>query len=82
MKNRGTITFFLIIGLYFLLPVAALAQGPSGTPSASRGRALWGQNCLPCHGPTGLGDGPTAQQEIPGPLPNFADPIYSREMIP
>lgn len=82
MKNRGTITFFLIIGLYFLLPVAALAQGPSGTPSVARGRALWGQNCLPCHGPTGLGDGPTAQQEIPGPLPNFADPIYSREMIP
>src|SRR5437660_5217955 len=28
--------------------------------SVGRGKELYGQECLPCHGPTGKGDGPNA----------------------
>jgi mono/diheme cytochrome c family protein len=49
------------------------AQSPDAPPSVSAGRALWPENCLPCHGSSGQGNGPAAQ-EIPNPLPNLADP--------
>jgi mono/diheme cytochrome c family protein len=47
----------------------------------SGGRALWTENCQPCHGPTGQGDGP-ASQNIPDPLPNFSDPNTAWQYIP
>jgi mono/diheme cytochrome c family protein len=57
------------------------AQTPDTTPAISAGRTLWQENCLPCHGPGGQGDGPTAQS-IDNPLPNFADPETARQLTP
>ncbi|MEM7342706.1 MAG: c-type cytochrome, partial [Chloroflexota bacterium] len=72
----------IVVGLAFLLLTSpALAQTPDSKPLVSGGQALWSENCLPCHGETGLGDGPTSQA-IEGPIPNFADPITSRQSIP
>jgi mono/diheme cytochrome c family protein len=80
MKTRLIKTLLLICGLW-LSGLVVQAQGPETPPSVAGGRALWPQNCAPCHGPTGLGDGPTAQA-IQNPLPNFADPINARQMVP
>jgi mono/diheme cytochrome c family protein len=57
------------------------AQTPETTPSVSGGKALWAENCLPCHGPTGRGDGPTAQS-IPNPVGNLLDPEVYRNRTP
>jgi mono/diheme cytochrome c family protein len=57
------------------------AQAPTTKPSISGGRALWSENCEPCHGPTGRGDGPTAQA-IEGPLPDFTDAALARRQTP
>jgi mono/diheme cytochrome c family protein len=42
---------------------------------------LWTENCQPCHGPSGQGDGP-ASQNITDPLPNFSDPETVWQYIP
>jgi mono/diheme cytochrome c family protein len=42
---------------------------------------LWTENCQPCHGPTGKGDGPAAQN-IPDPLPDFSNPETARSYVP
>lgn len=40
----------------------------TATPALlTRGQALYGQNCSPCHGPTGHGDGPAAKGLNPPP---------------
>jgi mono/diheme cytochrome c family protein len=57
------------------------AQEPVAPPSVSGGRALWAENCLPCHGPIGKGDGPSAEA-IPNPLPDFSDPDAARQRVP
>ncbi len=64
-----------------LAEAAPPGQTPDTLPSISGGRANWLENCAPCHGPTGQGDGPTAQS-IEGPLPNFADPDAARRLVP
>jgi mono/diheme cytochrome c family protein len=56
-------------------------QVPDTKPSASAGSVLWQENCLPCHGPTGQGDGPAAQA-IDRPIPGFADPEFARQLAP
>ena len=75
------ITVVALIARPGTLQAAPPAQAPDTPPSVSGGRALWGENCLPCHGPTGQGDGPTAQT-IENPLPNFADPQLARQRTP
>jgi len=45
---------------------------PLAPPSARAGRAIYLQNCAPCHGETGKGDGPTAP-ELTAPPSIFAD---------
>ena len=82
MKTSFKINLLLFVGiLVFLFPANARAQGPDRPPSVSQAQPLWIENCTPCHGPSGLGDGPTAQA-IENPLPNFADPIHARQMTP
>jgi len=54
---------------------------PSSRPLAVRGQALYAENCSPCHGPTGGGDGPTAAQ-LPGPPTIFADPEAAWDRTP
>ena len=74
----------LIIGIAWpprLLAAPPAQQPETSLPSVSGGRALWSENCLPCHGPTGQGDGP-ATQNIPDPLPDFTDPEVARRLVP
>jgi mono/diheme cytochrome c family protein/uncharacterized membrane protein len=40
---------------------------PNTAESRDQGRALYQANCLPCHGPVGLGDGPVAVTLRPPP---------------
>jgi len=53
--------------------IAAAAGGaldpyPQRPPSLARGAAVFREQCVQCHGPTGLGDGPKARQ-LQGPAP-------------
>jgi mono/diheme cytochrome c family protein len=52
-----------------LVTVQAAPPDPSppGKPSAANGEALWLQDCAPCHGVQGRGDGPSAE------MPQLAD---------
>ena len=72
-------TYFLLLTPYFVLP--AYAQDPDTTPAVAEGQLIWVQNCQPCHGPTGKGDGPSAAN-IPNPLPDFSDPSTARQLSP
>ncbi len=59
-----------LLGIATLQHVDPLAR-PSRTPvSASallQGQQLYGEHCLRCHGPQGLGDGPQAEGMVPPP---------------
>lgn len=50
------------------------AQNPyPGDPaSIERGKAVYAESCVSCHGETGSGNGPQAAETKP-PLPNFTD---------
>jgi mono/diheme cytochrome c family protein len=75
----------LVLGVTSSLPVAAQQPPPSPTfdlsqvpapaepPAAQLGQASYLENCAPCHGEQGLGDGPTAAS-LPSPPTVFADP--------
>lgn len=69
--------------LVLVAPVQAAppAQAPTQKPSVMGGQSLWNENCMPCHGPSGLGNGPTAQ-DLPSPPPNFTDPEIARNHVP
>jgi mono/diheme cytochrome c family protein len=54
---------------------------PTAPPLASSGHAIYQENCAPCHGPEGKGDGPTADS-LPGPPTPFADPDALWERSP
>lgn len=81
-----------LLPLALMLTVAALllshtpayaappAQSPTEKPSVSAGQALWGENCMPCHG-DGHGNGPTAAS-LPSPPPNMTAPETARQYIP
>ncbi|MCB0211713.1 MAG: c-type cytochrome [Anaerolineae bacterium] len=72
---------FLVIGLSLLFALPAYAQSPDTQPAVSGGRGLWSENCAPCHGPTGAGDGPTSQS-IENGVPSFLDPEVYRANAP
>ncbi len=89
-QNLGRTLF--LIGLALILggllltgpdptQAAPPAQAPDTPPSVAGGQAQWTQNCQPCHGPTGQGDGPTAQS-LPNPLPNLTDSQVRRQAVP
>ncbi|MCG3211377.1 MAG: hypothetical protein FOGNACKC_05021 [Anaerolineae bacterium] len=75
----------VVIGGLLLLSAPAQAappaQSPSQEPSVTGGQSLWSENCMPCHGATGQGDGPTAQS-LPNPPANFTDPEKARNYVP
>lgn len=54
---------------------------PASPPIAIVGEPIYQTNCTPCHGATGLGDGPTAVQ-LPSPATAFADPNAVWERSP
>ncbi len=56
-------------------------QGPSQPPSARSGEAIYQENCAPCHGVAGGGDGPTAS-DLPSGATALADPAIARPATP
>ena len=85
--------FFLLVGWFTVDASTAIAQQPSPTydpnmvtapqtpPIASSGHASFQENCSPCHGASGMGDGPTAK-DLPSPPTKFADPNAIFEKSP
>ncbi len=84
----------LILALIFgSAALLALAQEPSPTfspdavtvpdapPGAFLGSAIYAENCAPCHGSTGNGDGPVAA-ELPSPATKFADATAIWDLSP
>ena len=84
---------FLAAASLSMLPVALHAQQqspefdmnqvtvPTGAPAATFGARSYQENCAPCHGAQGMGDGPTAA-DLPGPPTAFADPDAIWERSP
>lgn len=70
-----------MLGQSGLALAAPPLQAPDTPPSAAGGRALWAENCQPCHGSTGQGDGPTAAS-IPNPLPDLSAAETGRQSVP
>ncbi len=56
----GGFFLFLILCFRGLMTMAAPPQQSLSPPSIARGEALWLENCAPCHGTRGLGDGPVS----------------------
>lgn len=53
-------------------------RAPAELPSARRGLPIYQENCAPCHGQTGMGDGPAASGLQFTPT-QFADPATARQ---
>ncbi|MCS7221958.1 MAG: c-type cytochrome [Anaerolineae bacterium] len=67
--------------LALVIPIAASPTGqeaPPELPSARRGRVIYQQNCAPCHGDRGLGNGPAASG-LSFPPTQFADAAIARQ---
>jgi mono/diheme cytochrome c family protein len=84
-----------VLTLLFLATGFAVAQGqgqspaydpadvtvPAQPPAAPLGEEIYLQNCAPCHGPEGAGDGPVAG-DLPDPPTRFADAESIRDRSP
>lgn len=70
-------------------PTAASTQANSNIsalypvvpPNPANGQAIYTEKCAPCHGETGLGDGPQAAQ-LPNPVAAIGSPEIARKSIP
>ncbi|GAB4461836.1 MAG: hypothetical protein Kow0070_20000 [Anaerolineales bacterium] len=62
-------------------PMPTLALVPPNTPNAANGAAIYMEKCAPCHGATGLGDGPQGIQ-LGVTVPAFALPEIARPASP
>lgn len=62
-------------------PLPTLALSPERAPSIENGAAIYVEKCAPCHGETGLGDGPQGIQ-LGVTVPAFALPEVARPKSP
>lgn len=62
-------------------PMPTLALAPPQTPNVANGEAIYFEKCAPCHGETGLGDGPQGIQ-LGVTVPAFALPEIARPASP
>lgn len=63
----------------YVAPTAAPTQGvdvvaPARPINIGQGEAIYIEKCAPCHGETGLGDGPQAS-DLPAPVPALVSPF-------
>ena len=54
---------------------------PASAPDVQNGAAIFAQRCSPCHGSTGLGDGPQSMQ-LPVTVPGIGLPEVARAAAP
>jgi mono/diheme cytochrome c family protein len=54
---------------------------PASAPDVQNGTVIFAERCLPCHGATGLGDGPQSMQ-LPVTVPGIGLPEVAREAAP
>ncbi|RME84300.1 MAG: hypothetical protein D6775_05855 [Caldilineae bacterium] len=84
-NTRRALPFVLV--LLFVLGAALLfggrtaraQEGPTG--AAYRGRRIFQEHCIQCHGAGGKGDGPMAAQ-APVPIADFTEPSFGEERSP
>jgi mono/diheme cytochrome c family protein len=63
-------------------PAPTLSLIPAQTPNIENGAAIYVEKCAPCHGETGLGDGPQGIQLQGVTVPAFALPEIARPKSP
>jgi mono/diheme cytochrome c family protein len=54
---------------------------PAAFPEVQKGAAIFVERCAPCHGPTGLGDGPQSMQ-LPVAVPGIGLSEVARKAVP
>jgi high-affinity iron transporter len=64
-----------------LIEAFTLTPVPKHVPVPERARAAYEENCSPCHGVTGRGDGPRAKELDPAPA-DFTDPTRMESVAP
>jgi mono/diheme cytochrome c family protein len=64
MRRSGLVSLVLMA---LLAPVDAARAAPAGQTELERGRQIYEQRCLECHGPEGRGDGVKAPFLSPRP---------------
>ena len=62
-------------------PAPVNAAIPAAAPDLQAGRSIYAENCAPCHGETGLGDGSQAAQ-LPNPAPAVGAAELARQASP
>lgn len=62
-------------------PTAAPASYPLVPPDPAQGAALYTDNCAPCHGSSGMGDGPQAAN-LANPVAAIGSPDLARQAKP
>ena len=80
-KTARLLSVAITLLLLALLAVPTTAQEPATPPSPGNGSLLWAENCAPCHGATGKGDGPTAASMEFTPA-DFTNPEVARNREP
>ncbi len=85
--HRATAFLLMLLTLMFLTVPALVSaappkQEPMQVPSLDNGIVLWAQNCAPCHGVSGKGDGPTIAAMDNVSIPDFTDPEAAKTRAP
>jgi mono/diheme cytochrome c family protein len=62
-------------------PVVTGAVFPIVPPDPANGAPIYAEKCAPCHGESGLGNGPNAAS-LPNPVPPLGSPEVARAAVP
>jgi mono/diheme cytochrome c family protein len=60
-------------------PGAAEQAHAPATPDVEKGKEIFAQRCVACHGATGAGDGPASASLVPQPA-KFTDPEWQNQV--
>ena len=64
-----------------IIEITKLEVAPTKWPNLNRGKHIFDQNCISCHGQNGHGDGPLATSLTPKPA-NFQDEEHMKSVSP